>query len=624
MSAPTATAMEASLPAALVVAAATASAGGLAFGSFLLARNAAAGFGWHAPAVLLGSSVALLLAFVIPVAVFLLLAGTRMQPLRSLALHAAICGGVVLGWVGYAVFREMEEERWLRFAGLLVGLPAGALVGARVARGALARPVARGLAALGLLAVASFAAATIDLRVPSARAAEPDTDPRDFAPKFDPLPEPPPRDPSGQRVRLLGIDGATWDRIDPLVEKGLLPHFARLRAEGATARLRTFEPTISPTIWTTIATGRTPLEHGIRDFMLPRASFLPAFSLRLRDRQLRDVLAGLDLYRKVPVTSNLRGTKALWNQTTETGLRSSIVGWWATYPTEPILGFMVSDVASTGWLQELIREGERLVDTRGATHPADLEEKLARFHRAGADVTREELGRFLPVDDATWEEFGRSRSFADGGPLAVFHGTYLRDEFFVDAALALDEEHAPDLTLCYTRLTDALAHLFWQYSVPEALAEGEDPERVARYGGVIDRSLVWADAILGRFLARLGPNDVLVVVSDHGWEKEGPRTYGHHHAPDGILAVIGGGIAAGARIEPPHVLDVGPTILHLLGLPVGEDMAGRVLSEIFEVPRAVRTIPTWETSRRARAGALSTFDSAEREAELSQIGYLKK
>ena len=69
------------------------------------------------------------------------------------------------------------------------------------------------------------------------------------------------------RVIVLGLDGMDPQAIDLLMSEGKLPNFARLRQEGAYGRLETSRPILSPIIWTTIATGKTPDQHGIGHFV---------------------------------------------------------------------------------------------------------------------------------------------------------------------------------------------------------------------------------------------------------------------------------------------------------------------------------------------------------------------
>src|SRR5690349_7933756 len=68
------------------------------------------------------------------------------------------------------------------------------------------------------------------------------------------------------RVVVLGLDGMDPDAVDLLMGEGKLPNFARLRQEGAYGRLESSLPLLSPVIWTTIATGKPPDEHGIGHF----------------------------------------------------------------------------------------------------------------------------------------------------------------------------------------------------------------------------------------------------------------------------------------------------------------------------------------------------------------------
>jgi predicted AlkP superfamily phosphohydrolase/phosphomutase len=72
--------------------------------------------------------------------------------------------------------------------------------------------------------------------------------------------------PADARVLLIGLDGASWNVIDPMLEAGELPTLAALAKRGRTAELETVEPVSSPVVWTSIATGHSPESHGITDF----------------------------------------------------------------------------------------------------------------------------------------------------------------------------------------------------------------------------------------------------------------------------------------------------------------------------------------------------------------------
>jgi hypothetical protein len=130
-----------------------------------------------------------------------------------------------------------------------------------------------------------------------------------------PIPTPP--------LLIVGIDGATFDRIHPLIGKGRLPNLEALMASGSWGPLETLEPTVSPAIWTTVATGRLPDAHGILGF-----SGVPGHDMTT-----------------LP-TTEMRRVRAFWNILSEHERSTGLVGWWVTWPAEPIAGWVVSDRAA--------------------------------------------------------------------------------------------------------------------------------------------------------------------------------------------------------------------------------------------------------------------------------------
>lgn len=72
-----------------------------------------------------------------------------------------------------------------------------------------------------------------------------------------------------KKAVVIGLDGATFRLLDPLIQQGIMPHLAKLRAQGVSAVLRSTMPPYTAPAWTTFATGVNPGKHGCYDFLLP-------------------------------------------------------------------------------------------------------------------------------------------------------------------------------------------------------------------------------------------------------------------------------------------------------------------------------------------------------------------
>ena len=69
------------------------------------------------------------------------------------------------------------------------------------------------------------------------------------------------------KLLVLGLDGATWNMLDPLETEGVLPNLSRLRASGAAGTLDSVFPPLSPVAWTGVMTGKNSGKHGIFEFL---------------------------------------------------------------------------------------------------------------------------------------------------------------------------------------------------------------------------------------------------------------------------------------------------------------------------------------------------------------------
>ena len=143
------------------------------------------------------------------------------------------------------------------------------------------------------------------------------------------------------------------EAMDLLMSEGKLPHFAELRRQGAYGKLRSQRPILSPIIWTTIATGKTPDQHGIGHFV-----------------------ATTPTGEELPVTSQMRQVEAIWNIVSDADREVAVVGWWATWPPERVNGSIVSDHTSYHFLfEEGFTGGTEEVDGAIAkTHPPEFDD----------------------------------------------------------------------------------------------------------------------------------------------------------------------------------------------------------------------------------------------------------
>lgn len=431
------------------------------------------------------------------------------------------------------------------------------------------------------------------------------------------------------RILLLGIDGASWDRIDKGVAAGKLPTFARLVGAGRRAPLQTLRPTESPAIWTSMVTGVAPRVHGIDTFYMFQ---IPRLGLQRLDipRSLdlvEEFLTGIGELVRVPVTSSLRRRKALWNLVDEAGLSTAVLGLWATWPPEPLdHGLVVSDHASVAKRREWLDRRKTSALTVGTTmYPPTLERRLGRYQRSPESVTRSDLEQFIPVDDETWRRFGQATTFSKDRPLSAFRATHLSDAFIFDAATEVWESDRPDLMIAYVRAIDDLSHFFYEASVAEAQELGFDAEEITMYGGVVDRVYEWTDRRMARLVEMVDaePGTLLIIVSDHGWEKEADGRYNHRFAPPGIVLFYGADVCTHGCHPLPElsIYDIAPTVLERLGLPLSSELLGSPVPA-FSSPNPVTRVAHYGRPVGDAAGIVSADDSAMLE-KLRALGYLE-
>jgi predicted AlkP superfamily phosphohydrolase/phosphomutase len=393
--------------------------------------------------------------------------------------------------------------------------------------------------------------------------------------------------PTGDRVLLIGIDAATWDVMRPLISAGRLPTFQRLVTEGWSATLRSMEPMVSPALWTTIATGKEPSQHGIRGFLAPTG----------------------DGEGQVPVTSNLRRVDALWNIVSRAGRTVNVVGWYVTWPVEPVNGVMVSDRFTPETRGEVVGGPESLTPEHPGVYPAGLVPELERFFVRPEDF-------LIPVERRFHERFG----------------VYPVDATRIGMAEHLMGVRPADLTMVYVWGVDPMQHYFWKYYQPERWVGPPSPaDEIALNREQIPDYYRDVDGFVAHLVARTGPADTVLIVSDHGagpvetYDPEKPVS--GDHRLEGIIIAAGNHVRRGVGGASPSILDVTPTVLYLLGLPAGADMPGAVITDLVDPALLARrppwSIPTYASGRQASEEPIASPVDDRIKERLRGLGYIE-
>ncbi len=270
-------------------------------------------------------------------------------------------------------------------------------------------------------------------------------------------------------VLLVGLDGATWRLLDPLMKEGRLPCLAELVSQGAKGGLESTIPPVTASAWSSLYTGRSPGRHGVYDF---------------RRRM------GTDSTHRPWVTLGSVGGPKMWDIAATRDKRAGLVNLPLTFPPVPVKGYVIGGMPVPptrdeiglpgGLVDEIVRE------TGGYISDVDL------LRGESPDVTDpEKCFEFV-------EQVGRA---VDSRGKAMQY---------------LMEKYPVDLTACVLVAPDRLSHLFWQVLMPENDAsplkrwEQELRERMFEVLGRMDR-------VVGELAGRMNPDDLVVVVSDHGF-----------------------------------------------------------------------------------------------------------
>lgn len=405
------------------------------------------------------------------------------------------------------------------------------------------------------------------------------------------------------KLLLIGWDAADWKIIGPLLAKGLMPSLKKMIDTGVYGNMSTMNPPYSPMLWSSVATGKTPDKHGVLGFI----EVLP------NKKGLR------------PVTTNSRKSRAIWNILHNQGFKSNIVGWWPSFPAEPINGVVVSDkfqkvsadpTKSTGIIE-------------GTIHPKHLINELKDLRMFPFEITKEHILPIIPKAAKINQEDKKSG-------LREFSKIMSQNVSVHNASTYLLRKSKWDFMAIYFDLIDHFCHSFMKYHPPKLSRISQDQFDI--FKDAVVGAYRFQDMMLGRVLDLIDEDTTVIIMSDHGFESGNKRILkmpkvaaapALDHRQFGIFVASGPNIKKNEKIFGLSLIDIAPTVLHHFGLPVGKDMDGKVILDIFIDTKPPKYIESWEDvkgdfAELKKEEVEDNFSDEETMEQLIELGYIER
>lgn len=272
-----------------------------------------------------------------------------------------------------------------------------------------------------------------------------------------------------RKIVVLGLDGVTFSLITPWVRQGYLPSMQRILEHGAWGTLSSTLPPLSAQAWTTMVTGRNMAQHGIVDFI---ARSPGKYSLEF-------------------LNGGHRTGKAIWDILSDAGFPVQVVNVPMTYPPQPVNGTLVAGMDAPS------------VSTHFTYPPTLRDELLSTF-----PDYRIELRPFSKLH-------GTKQDYA-----GVLQEALELEETRFKVMRHLENRFAPEFTMTVFRLADVVQHWFWKHMDPSHPHRRPGDEK---HSDAILQAYQKLDSFVGWYLDHLTSQDILIIVSDHGFGPVGDR-----------------------------------------------------------------------------------------------------
>ncbi|MGC3958069.1 MAG: alkaline phosphatase family protein [Verrucomicrobiota bacterium] len=398
-----------------------------------------------------------------------------------------------------------------------------------------------------------------------------------------------------KRFLLIGWEAADWQLLNPLLDAGDLPTLNRLVETGVVGDLASTQPLNTAAQWTSIATGKRPWRHGItcsREFDATQ--------------------------NQMPVIGRKhRRAVTIWEILARQNIRCIAVGWPATHGSEVSGAQIVSDRYSEPTAGPGIKPWPPAIS--GTYWPHDIGTKLDPLRASPEWIGADLISKYIP----DWRKIDQQRDRRLGQLRVLLTPDFSHQAATVGLLEAGDWNFA---TVRFPALGH-IARLFLPLVPPRRPWVSE--QDFSLYHAVVKAECRLLDQMLARLQQLAGPDAVIMVVSAHGTKRPDTPPAGFPpHDPDGwktssgLFAISGPGLVCDGLLHGASVLDVTPTILSWYGLPLAEDMEGRVLVEAFETMPTITRVPTWEVPQESSpivTSALASEPSAAKALRQEQV-----
>ncbi len=262
------------------------------------------------------------------------------------------------------------------------------------------------------------------------------------------------------KVLIIGLDGATFDLLDPIVADGAMPFLRETMQYGAAGRLRTVFPPVTAPAFASFLTGMNPGKHGIYEFLY---------------RRRKD-------WRQVPVNSLLLGARTFWQVLSEAGRQVGVLSVPLTYPPQPLNGFALADFLTPKGAHDL-------------SHPRELIDEVER--------------QFGPYP------LYHSKVYTPGRVEELLRECNEILDYRARTAIYLMQSRPWDVLMVYLEGTDRVQHELW-HILDENHPAHKASEAAQCRQAVID-FYTRTDERVRRIVEAAGPDTTLLIMSDHGF-----------------------------------------------------------------------------------------------------------